>query len=188
MAYTEITALWTGAAGLPGYSKFKFAGDAGPADATDAADLVALMFDTIKAYLPDGVTISFDGQAQLFDGSGVLTGGVSYTPPAPVVGTSVVNYSAMSGACISWLTGFVFHGRTVRGRTFIVPLTSAAFDGAGQLSTAFHDLLESAAANMTGGTYPLCVFGGNPTDGFVISIVSGVAVSLKAAVLRSRRD
>ena len=125
MAYGQFTALWTGFPGAPGYSKFRVAAPVDASSAPTIAGVIAQLFTGIRANLPPSVTIQVQSPAELYDDVGELTGFVDYTPVAPVVGGAAASaYLAPAGAVIDWGTATVANGRRVRGRTFLVPLST----------------------------------------------------------------
>jgi hypothetical protein len=187
MAFTRLTALWQGAAGLPGYTRMRFDGSLDASAAATAAGRMRAFFAAFTLRIPTPVNITWDGVAQIFDTTGTLTGQVNYTPPALVQGASGDPYSAPSGFVVNWLTGAIFDGHQVRGRTFLVPLTGAAFSADGTPATNALTEVRGAATALVAGTPPLVIFGGK--DGaFVTATVTGSNVPDRAAVLRSRRD
>jgi hypothetical protein len=186
--YTRVTAVWTGAPGLPGYSRFHFNGDLNSGDAFSATNTLKSAFAFITAYLPTDVTIQVQPTVEHFNTLGELIGVVTTTTPDPVTGGSSAVYAAASGACLTWRTSSFLAGRSVRGRTFLVPLSSEAFQTDGTIAS-------SALATMRGGFLPLLsldfammVVSGSPGGVHVLSEVTDVTITDKAAVLRSRRD
>jgi hypothetical protein len=188
MAYTRITALWTGAAGLPGYTRLKFMGDLDAAGATSAAARMRTFFDAIKSFIPQGITIGFNETAQIFNVQRELTGEVAYTVPATVTGGGIGNYAAPVGLVVNWITGSFFNGRKVRGRTFIVPASNTAFFSDGTLQSSTMSTVVTAAQALAAGTPNLGITSGNGVDTFALQNVTGASVPDRAAVLRSRRD
>ena len=187
MAHTRITALWQGAAGLPGYTRMRFEGELDAAGATAAAGRMRAFFGAFTLRIPTIINITWDGVGQVFDTTGTLVSQVNYTPPALVQGASGDPYSAASGFVCNWLTGAIWQGHQVRGRTFLVPLTGAAFSNDGTPAANALAEVRTAAAALVAGTPKLCVFGGK--DGaFITATVTGSNVPDRAAVLRSRRD
>lgn len=188
MAYTRITALWSGAAGLPGYTRLRFDGDLDSAGAAAAAGRIRAFFDSIKTLLPSGVNIGFAEAAQVFDVASVLTGEVQYAPPLPVAGSGAGGYSAASGCVVNWLTGAVRNGRKVRGRTFLVPLANTGYQSDGTLAPATVTTVTAAAQALLAGTPAMTVASVYSGGGGGITGVTGATVPDRAAVLRSRRD
>lgn len=189
MAYTSVTALWSGFTGGPGYTRLKFAGNlSGPA-ATNCADRMRTFFQALITYLPAGCVVSFSEAAQQFDTTGLLIAEVPISPvPGSITGTGAGAYAGGSGAVINWLTGSVLNGRKVRGRTFLVPLTGAFFTD-GTLAGAAITAITTAATTLQGGSPGLVVASGLvPGTSGSSAGVTGVSVPDRAAVLRSRRD
>ena len=110
MAYTRITALWTGVAGLPGYTRLRFNGELTSAESALAAGRMRAFFEAIKPKLALGVNISFAEAAQQFNTLGELIGEVAYAPPAPVTSTGTGAFAAPVGVVVNWLTDVVFKG------------------------------------------------------------------------------
>jgi hypothetical protein len=136
------------------------------------------------------------------DSDGAITGTWTCEGLAPMAGASGGPYAAAAGAIVSWFTGAVMDGHRVRGRTFLVPLSGIAYDGAGALSDATQTTISLAAVGLVtaatgnlsvwhrpkfgpvpvgGGARPLIRPGGQAT-------VTSSSVPKKMAVLRSRRD
>lgn len=187
MAYTRITAVWNGASGLPGYTRLKFEGDLDAAGALAAAARMRTFFDAIKALIPSTVSITFAEAAQVYDTDQTLTGEVGFTPPAIVTGTAVGAFAAPVGMVVNWLTALVFSGRKVRGRSFLVPLSSNAFAADGTPSPASMTAVQNAATALLTGS-PALVIAAGSTGAFAVAAVTGMSVPDRAAVLRSRRD
>ena len=187
MSFTKITAVWSGKTGLPGYTSLRWNGELDAAGATTAAAAMRVFFNGLAEYIPQGVTISWDGLATIHGTNGAMTGDVSYTPPSSVTCSGTSAYSAASGAVIHWNTGLFQNGRRFRGRTFIVPLSNA-FQTDGTIADTFRSTLVGLAATLAVSGSGLVVFGGSPTTGYVTSTVTGVSVPDRAAILRSRRD
>lgn len=187
MAYTRITALWNGAAGLPGYSRFKFVGDLDSGGAAAAAARLRTFFDSIKALLPAAVNITFAEAAQIFDLQQQLTGEVAFTPPTGIQGTAAGTFASPVGMVVNWTTGSIVGGRKVRGRTYLVPAAASAFSSAGQPVGTSVTTVTTAANALAAGTPALTIASKTPTS-FGLSSVVGASVPVRAAVLRSRRD
>lgn len=193
MAITRITAQWSGFRGAPGYSNFFFGGEpSAPADAESAAQAVSDMFALFDTWLPTPVSVSILPTADVLDEStGNITSQVDITPPDVIEGGSTGTYSAASGAVINWNTSAYVNGRRVRGRTFLVPLTTSAYDSSGDLTSAVLTGIRNGAGYLTSGAslMPFVVWsrpraGAGGTAHPVVS----ATVPDKGAVLRSRRD
>lgn len=187
MAYTRITALWNGATGLPGYSRFKFVGDLDSGQCAAAAGRVRTFFFNCAGYLPAAINISFSEAAQIFDIEGRLTSELTYTPPALVQGTVSGSFASPAGAVVNWTTGGVQAGRKTRGRTFLVPLASTAFGAAGAPASGTIAAINAAANILAGGTPAMAVHSSKP-GAYALTSINGGSVPARASVLRSRRD
>lgn len=209
----KVKARWSGLIGLPGYSIFYFRDFGAPegwdptvAQAQGSVDKVRVFFDALKTYFPTGCTIQVEGAVEkIEDTTGQLTGILGATAPAAVLGIASASapYMAPVGAVVNWGTSTIRKGRRIRGRTFLVPLSSTVFENNGTpapglvtailnagttlaADTATPDLgvyarperLKDANGNDTGETLPNGQW----------APVTAVTVPDLAAVLRSRRD
>jgi len=194
----KVVAQWSGFPGAPGVSNFYFGLGSTPtvANAANAQARVRTFFAGITFCLPTPVNITISGDSQVIDpATGAITGTLSNgTPPAVVVGAGGTSYSAPSGACILWKTTTVINSRQLRGKTFIVPLTSSAYDTDGTLlASRLTDLRTAAAALVTVGAFPsdeLLVVWHRPVSGAggSAALASSSSVNDRSAVLKSRRS
>lgn len=134
--------------------------------------------------------------------TGDLVGAWGGTAQAVVQGVQGGAYSAPTGAIIRWATTTILDGHRVRGRTFIVPLTGAAFASNGQLVVANQNSMDALASQFSIEQNASFVIWHRPFAGRAASpgvtakpahlgghaLVTGASISSKAAVLRSRRD
>jgi len=92
---------------------------------------------------------------------------------------------------VNWRTNDYRFGRRIRGRTFMVPLNSNAYEGDGTLSTAARGDLQTFADTMVSGTggaeFGVWSRPRNGAGGVFATVTSGTVPDM-AAVLRSRRD
>lgn len=188
MAYTRITAVWSGVSGLPGYSRFHFDGDLGVGDSANAGHAVRALFTNIRDYLPLAVSINLSNIAEHFDITGNLIGQVDWGSEGPETGLSAGAFSAATGACITWLTGAFANGRGVRGRTFLVPLGSNAFQSDGTLGTIPLGVIQGAGNALCHGDLPMVVVTNAAGPIVGLSAITNATVRDSAAVLKSRRD
>jgi hypothetical protein len=186
MPFTRVTAIWTGAPGLPGYSRFHFTGMLNTEVALAAAQNVRAFFFNNQVLFPAAVTITVQATAEHFDDTGTLVGIVSYAAVNPVVGEGTQGYSAASGACVTWLTSSFVGGRGVRGRTFLVPLHAGNYQTDGTMNALA--ILQGAADDLAAAAPVMDIISRPATGNVVISDVTGALVADKAAILRSRRD
>ena len=187
----RATATWTGFVGAPGYTSW-FADDSG----TPANLITGLkgFFDAMTPWLPTDVTVSVpDTYDELDETTGTLiASGTAPIAPGEFVGERTEVYSAPAGACVTWVTDDVVAGRRVRGRTFIVPLSSYATALDGSLgATALTDIRTAASDAITAMGGAFCVWHrpttAAPASGSAHPITS-FNVRDRVAVLRSRRD
>jgi hypothetical protein len=196
----RITTQWTGFTGAPGYTVMHFRDfggtDVTPPDAQMAVDRVYAFFNAVKAYFPQQVSLQVRGEVEAIDeATGNLQDVIVATAPAAIVGTAgtTVPYAAALGSVVSWRTGVVRNNRRIRGRTFLVPLSSLAFDNTGTLIPGALTAFNTAATALRDAT-TIADFGiyARPTapgasDG-VWALVTGHQVPDMGSVLRSRRD
>lgn len=152
---------------------------------------VRTAFQGIAAYLPTGVSIAFPTSGDVIDDTtGTLTGVWTAAATGNVVGSAPAAAAAGVGAAIGFTTGGIVNGRRLRGRMFIVPLSTNAYDIDGTLVTGAMSVLSTfgSAIQASG---PLAIWH-RPTskgasDGNSYGVVSN-KVRDKVAYLSSRRD
>jgi len=192
MSYSVITALYQGFTGAPGWTRMKFDGTLNAADASTAAANMRTFLNSLASYMPSTSNYSFQSTVQQYNVSQVLTGEVVMsTVPANVVGTSAAVYAGGSGTVIYWLTDAIFEGSKVKGRTYLVPLTSAAFQSDGTLATAVRTAIQLAGTTFVATTPKLQIASKKLVGGSMVfgqSEVKSCSVPDRAAQLRSRRD
>ena len=142
----KIPVSWGSWPGAPGVSTFYSFG--GNLD-NDTAALRAF-FNSLVAQIPSGITLSVPGVGDVIDdATGLINGAWNATAaPAIVTGTGSGVYAGNAGGVIHWLTAGVANGHRVRGRTFLVPLISTAFDSGGSLSTTALTAIRNAGSAM----------------------------------------
>lgn len=163
---------------------------------TSAAALATRLrafFNSVAAFLPNDVSLSFDSEVTTIDtATGVLTGTQAVPAPAGVTGTDSAAWAGGAGARIVWNTGAIVAGRRVRGSTFIVPIRASAFDTAGRVSAGtisnFATAIGTLLAGLTSDSAELVVWS-RPATGRpgTVHTVAGGAVSPVAASLRGRK-
>ena len=142
---------------------------------------------SFSTYLPTAVNISFEGLAQLFDDAGHLTQEISVTPPSSIAGSGGTSWAAPVGAVVNWETGvFNAKGHRIRGRTYLVPLSSTAYDAQGTLGSAVITAIAGGANPLA--TSLVVVSRNAAGDVTGTTPVSAALIPDKACVLRSRRD
>lgn len=198
----RIRVPWSGGVGGNGLSTFYFT------DATVALAPLHAFFDAVKSYVATGISWQFPGEGDTMESTtGELTGTWSATGQAAVVASGGGSYSAPVGAMVSWLTGAVYFGHRIKGRTYIVPTNSATDSATGGLAatpkgaiqTAARALIAAAPGNLLIWSRPVLA-APSWTDvkgrthpakdahaGYAVGVVDAT-VPDKMVVLRSRRD
>ena len=193
MPIAQVTLLWQGFTGAPGYTTLNFLMDAfSPTEGLEVATAANTFADAVSGFISDGTSITVDTEIKWFD---VVTGtliDISAVDPAfaPNTGSSGAIGPAPVGACISWGTDAVVDGRRQRGRSFLVPLAAAAYQNNGTLTDlAVTNLTAAGVDLMADSDNRLCVWH-RPVGGAggAATTVLTARVTDKAAVLRSRRD
>ncbi len=147
MALSRISVAWQNWPGAPGVSQFYYGTAAGNLPTQNNIDAIRSFFNALAAFIPTGLTITVPktgDQINQTDGKIIGTWDVP-VQPAVVTGGGTGNYAGNAGAVVHWLTPVVVAGRRVRGRTFIVPLVSTAFDASGSLGPSFINAATPAA-------------------------------------------
>jgi hypothetical protein len=192
----KMTATWTGWAGAPGTSTFWFQG----ASILDPV-MVQQFFSAASPYLPASTRIQVAGTGELVDSTnGQVNGTWSMTQPALVSGTGAGGVPQLAmGPQIRIDTGAYRRGKHIRGRIYLIPSQSVAFDSTGMIAAATVTALTTAAnalrtssSGMWGvfhrptyqpGTKPPVIV--NQGEFIPATLV---VCQAKPAVLRSRRD
>lgn len=193
MPILRVTAQWTGFDGAPGYTTLFFGGDTGAGSPSVVRQAAFDFFFSITPLLPNGVTIAVDRDVPTIDESTGTVTSFNYVSDGEnqMTSTSSGVYSAVSGAVINWNTDGLVNGRRVRGRTFIVPILSTAYDTAGSLTPAALSTLRDAATELVEGDggYGFGVWSRpSSAGGGSFHQAVGATVPDMTAVLRSRRD
>lgn len=202
----RVRTTWSYTPGGPGYSNLYF-GTTDPlaAGAQTAVNDVQAFFTAIKGLIPSIVTLQVDPAVIMVEDvtseqvGDVLVG----STPAPIVCTATGSMAAPAGATAQWSTASYLYGRRVKGRTYLVPLASSAFESNGTIISGALTTLNNAAAALVAGGSNLVVFtrkreykAADPAKGQkevtaragASSLVVSGAVRDIVAVLRSRRD
>lgn len=210
----RVKTRWSGLIGLPGYTILYFRDfDTGepwnpdPAQALVAVNKTRTFFDSIKHLIPTGCSMQVEATVEEVDDiTGELLDIHNVATPTVVAGTASASasYAAPVGAVLNWRTSTVRNGRKLRGRTFIVPLSSTSFESNGTLAAGTVTAITNAGLAMIADvTSPEIGVWGRPTpvkdgSGNVVpgeynedgawSFATTCNVPDMAAVLRSRRD
>lgn len=181
----KVIADWTGFTGAPGYSVFY----RGEADVV--VSRLQTFYESVKTLLPSGVNVKVRTAGDLVDsGSGALTGSWTTGAGTATVGTGSGVSVGGAGCVVRWATDGIHAGRRVRGRTFLIPLASGAFEANGTLlSSALSTINAAATALVTAETGNLMVWH-RPVAGAggAAFAVTYADVPDRSALMRSRRD
>lgn len=195
MTIARIKTVWSGGPSAPGLTIFNVRHD-GTADIEAAQNAVYEYFYSFSDWIPDGYSLQVQQECELVnEASGALTGtDTAATKQNAIPGTLTGAWAAGVGSRIDWHTPVIRAGRRLRGRTFLVPLSTANFDTngmvggtvIGSLTTKSNTLLTNLAAAGA----PMVVWA-RPSEKSPVGAAADVntfTVPTKAAVLRGRRD
>lgn len=152
-------------------------------------------FELLKPSLPAGVTVQYPASGdKITDTTGDLAGVWTAAAQTTTTMAGGATSAAGVGACVGWSTGGIVSGtkgpRRLRGRTFIVPLPSDAYESNGTLNNATLAVLNSWATSMMA-SGPLAIWHRPSTSSASDGNSYGVGsfrVNDKVAFLSSRRD
>lgn len=195
----RIKARWTIPGAGTAFSVFHFGNtileDPVQAQADAALVKVTAFFESVKAYLPNVVSVLVLNEVELIQtNNGAMTGILAGPTQATKTGTAAATagWAAAAGGVISWSTPGVRNNRRVRGRNFLVPLSNEVWDTDGTMKAVPLSGINSAATalrDQTGeidlGVYARPTAPG-ATDGAYYP-VTGHRVPDFSAILRSRR-
>lgn len=196
----RVVTRWDGFAGSPGFTNLHFRDfdtDTNPdsAQVSSAINKVAGFFGAIAGLLPAAARLQVQREVDVLESTtGELLNSLNFTGTLnPIAGTATGSVAGPAGAVVNWRTGNVRNGRRIRGRTFLVPLATTAYETDGSLVSSALNTIQTAATTLIGQT-------GNPdfgvwarpsgptaTDGIWV-VATGASVPDMVAVLRSRRD
>lgn len=180
----KIPVQWGGLAALPGYSVFYSLGSA------DVTTDLATFFNVVKGLLPGAAQITIPPAGDTIDdATGALVGTWTGTGTVIAGGGSSGAYAAGVGGYVVWNTGTVVGRRRLKGRTFLCPLVTGAYDSSGTLDNGNRAVIAGAASTLA--TAGKLVIWHRPAKithvgGSSALIVSGV-VPDQVTSLRSRR-
>lgn len=158
----------------------------------DPAD-VKTAYTLLQSALPISTTITIPNTGDVIDdATGNLVRVWAGTGGGAVSGSSTDTSAAGVGACVTWNTGAIVGtpAHKLRGRTFLVPLSTFAYDQSGTLTVAQLAAVNAFATslrtnNVLGVWHRPTTSGGS--DGTSSGVISH-QVRDKVAILTSRRD
>lgn len=144
----RVSVSWQNWPGAPGVSQFYLDSVA----QQTSIDAIRAFFNAFSTYLPQGLTITVPSSGDIVEEqNGQLAGTWSVgSTPVVVTGSSGQAYAGQSGAVVHWLTLGTANRRRIRGRTFLVPLGSNAFDTTGSIATIALTAFQNAASALVG--------------------------------------
>lgn len=194
MAIYRVKIRWSGFSGAPGYTVLHFdAATAGTTAGAQAAHDNARAFAVAFASAtPSVVRLTLESGVEYIEQTtGELLNVFTVTTGAQISGSGAGGFSSATGACITWETGEVKNSRRVRGRTFIVPMSSVYYEADGTITTGGLTDLQEAAALLAGGGFNFGIWSrpssAGAADGSFHTVSTG-RVTDKTAILRNRRD
>lgn len=200
VAMLRVTTRTTGYPGAPGYTNMFFAHTDPPSDAAaDAVVAVRLFWETVAASFCQGWNYQILADVAVVESSdGSIDSFIATSPGAQSTFGNAGGYSAASGAVVDWLTDGVVASHRVQGRSFMVPLTGAAYQADGTLNTSEVTKFTNAGNALIAGADTIFgvwarPFTPKPGDSRPARLgtfhpATAARVPDKAAVLRSRRD
>lgn len=163
----------------------------GSDNAAPPLSAIRTAYQGLAPFLPTGLNIAFPNTGDRFtDTTGDLSGFWTASAVGNVVGSAPAAAAAGVGACASWSTGAVVGTRRLRGRTFLVPLATNAYDTDGTLVSGALTVLNAWGTAMLA-SGPLFVWSrprNEAGDNGTSSGVQSFRVKDKVAFLSSRRD
>jgi hypothetical protein len=194
----KFTVNWTGFVGAPGYTNmyvrdFSGTGEVTQEEADSFTTRLDTFLDSFQAYIPGACSYTINPTVEVIeDTNGNLQRFMTVAPDTSRVGAGTGNYAAPTGAVVNWYTNVVRGTRRLKGKSFIVPLVSTAYETNGTLSTAFLTAIRTAANTLVTAVAPgrLGVWGRPTTSGGTDGIwgfVETSSVPDMAAILTSRR-
>lgn len=189
MPLQEYVVRWAGARVGAGASVFHFQSVAGSAAAQPLANAVRAMFFSLIAAFPDDISFSFDSEVRELSEAGALLAAYPITAPPTTGGSSSAAFASGTGLMVRHNTGVILGGKRVRGRTFMVPVSSASFTTNGDVlastvsafNAAFATLI--TAANGVGA--PFSVW--SRANAAIVPVVSS-ATQVRPSTMKTRND
>lgn len=187
---SQITFLWTGFSGAPGYSSFYYSSVDDTAVNT-FHDAVYAYFFAIKGEISVNTTITPPSSYRTMDAATGVLGGILplTTPGSAIAGSGNNSQASPAGASVNWLTSTAAAHKLVVGRTYMVPLGANAYQADGTLVDADKAAIQTAANALVTAVAPLFVIWRRPVGGAGGSVapVTAARVNDRVAMLKSRR-
>lgn len=185
----QIRVVLSGFTGAPGYCQMYFDSSGDTPGAQAHSNAARAFWDAVAVATPTSFRFTIDADVQVIDDS---TGDlVSITPTTPLAQSQfgdAAAYAGGAGACVGWVTNAVHGEHRLRGRTFVVPLNTGAYEADGTITALQLGRIRAAATALVA-TGEFGVWG-RPIDGANGLWSQALATNTrdKVAMLRSRRD
>lgn len=146
----KITTVLTGFQGGPGYSTMYFFGDPySTSTAQDNVNHVAAFWNGMVTSMPGGTHFSVQPDVQVIDeATGALLRVESTIPDSQTGNGPSGGYAAGVGFSVAWQTPAVHDGKTLRGRTFVVPLSGGNYDTSGTIVDSYLAVFRTVASDL----------------------------------------
>jgi len=119
----------SGFPGGPGVSTFFFF------DVATAIDSLHSLYTSVAPYMPAIVRINVETTGDVItDTNGAITSAWSHASVAEIAGSNPNPYAGPAGALFVWKTAVILDRKRLRGRTFIVPMTTDKYQNDGSLA------------------------------------------------------
>lgn len=193
----RVRSRWTGFPGGPGVATHYFL------DVDTAVASLAAFWEAIKAKIPAAVQITVDPVGDIIDdATGDLVSAWAATPVGAIQCTGSGVYAAGVGGQVRWDTNTILDGHRLRGRTFLVPMSSGGgYDNNGTLDDNCVGAFYTAAQNLVTAQSASMVVWHRPRAASPAGVSPAVSaragghglvtmhrVPDKVAMLRTRRD
>ena len=193
----RLRTLLTGFPGAPGVATMYFL------DVSTAVESVSRLWQSWAVAMPNDVTITPERTGDTIeDTTGALVGQWVGGVVTPSQGSGGASYAAPVGAVAEWATATILDRKRLRGRTFIVPLSSANYLANGSVGPSTATGLQTSGTQFILEQSTSAVVWHRPFKGSLAigtkparpahlgghGLITACRVPTLAAVLRSRRD
>lgn len=187
---SQLTYLWTGFAGAPGYSSFYLA-SVDDSDVQNFHSAIRTFFNAIHGEISINTAITPPSSYRTLDHATGTLGGILpvTTPGSAITGSGNNSQASPAGASVNWLTSTAATHKLVVGRTYLVPLGANAYQSDGSLVDADKAVIAAAAGALVATMTPSFVVWRRPVAGAGggVAPVTAARVNDRVAMLRSRR-
>lgn len=191
MTINQLQWVWNGWSGAPGYTSIYVQGS-DPVAVNDVAHAFDTFLQGVKGLFPPNISATGPATYRIInETNGNLVGESALLVPVPnMTGTGGAGMAAPAGLSIEWLTSVPATSRLVKGRTYLVPISSAVYQADGTLVEVNRTDTQTKAQAFVDTAGGLFVIWRRPVDGAGGSVaeVEAARVNDRVAILRSRRS